>query len=506
MKRKALPFCIIILLSAAPSLNACLVHDAGLFTSAYKANPNDRLMDYGRIHMDAENPDCARAAMYALTAAVTNELWVDGFGRTTRRADAYRQWLDGYNVALIFAAAMRLGAQGWANKDLDDVLIGPVSVASVFQHTGQPNLPCAYGSFNTCMDDYAGTASGYAWMAAYKERRTPQSGGGFRTAAIDNVALAMSSVCIWIPHEDASGPLCNSDVAALRRGDPGVETLSVNQGQQQIPYGFGLMTSIAGAYMAINIAGGGYTLDDDQKAIATGLFAEAQKKIDEMPHIPGMTQQATFRDDCIDEPVSGKYPPTAHCGGGFRYKPNMYALRAFYDNAAIRVPGTPLVDWESNSFDPDTFQPDINFDGFFGWGRFVTYGYHGYGWWVDRPDFMPYDGTNPKGWFEAISPTGLAQGWACDRDTISIADKNEVRGLWIDFYADGDPFTVVAQGFADSESEDVINTRECGGANGTAHRFWIQLPPSTKGKTIRAYGLDYTWYGFTELPGGPHTW
>ena len=484
------------------------------FTTGYKPGVNERFMDYGRIHEDAENPDCARAAMHALTNTIASELWTDS-QRTNRRLDAYKQWLDGYNVALIFTAAMRLGAMGWANKDLDDLLIGATSVASTFQHATQPHNPpqstaCADGTFNTCMDDHAGTASALAWIAAYKERRASNSGASFRNDAITRVGQALSSVCIWTFHTESNIPLCNKTVADLRAGQ--AETLSVNQGQQQIAYGFGLMTSIASAYMGINLAAGGFTLNADQKAIATGLFAEAQKHIDEGMHIPFMIQPATFRNDCLGgEASGGHYPTNDDCDGGGDYKPNMYALRAFYDDPSVQIPvpgrvGIPTLDYDSNSFDPNEFQPDLQVDGFFGWGRFVTYGKHGYGWWVTTPDFMPRDAVNPKGWFEGISATGVAQGWSCDLDTTAVQDKTNVRGIWIDFYADPDPFNAVAQGFADSESEDIINTQECSMANGTAHRFWIQLPPSTKGKTIRAFGLDYTWYGVTELPGGPHTW
>ncbi|HEX2122262.1 MAG TPA: hypothetical protein VHL59_11525 [Thermoanaerobaculia bacterium] len=515
MKRVFVSLIVSMLLFAvAPQAEACLSLEPA-FNLDYEAEPNARLNDYARIHVDSENPACAQAAMFQLTEKVRRQLAAGGFD----------EWLDGYSVALIFAAAMRMGALGWASRALDDVLIGPVSVATRFTHMPQSDPVCGKGTpaFNTCMDDYTGTAAGYAWMAAYKERRTRGSGGGFRGNAIDFVNQAMDSVCIWSPHTEPieSGvPLCNRDVTHLRAGQ--AETLSPNQGQQQIAYGFGLMTSIASAHIGINLAGSGYNLSDDQKAIATGLFAEAQKHITAAPHAPGTIQVAFFDHDCLsNQTENGRYRTDDDCDGSADYRPNMYALRAFYDhpNVRIPVPGRvgldPLqpdtLDYDSNSFDPNEF-PGTDSDGFFGWGRFVTYGFHGYGWWLGQPDFMPYDDHDPDGWFEGISSTGLAQGWACDKDTTMLRQSHEngdVRGIWIDFYVDGDPFTAVAQGFADSASEDEINTRECGRnglTNGTAHRFWIQLPPGTKNKIIRAFALDYTWYGHTELGGGPHTW
>src|SRR4029077_3038157 len=50
--------------------------------------------------------------------------------------------------------------------------------------------------------------------------------------------------------------------------------------------------------------------------------------------------------------------------------------------------------------------------------------------------------------------------------------------------------------YANLASESAVNLA-CGG--GMAHRFQVQLPPSAAGLPIHAFGLDYTWYGFTEL-------
>jgi hypothetical protein len=168
----------------------------------------------------------------------------------------------------------------------------------------------------------------------------------------------------------------------------------------------------------------------------------------------------------------------------------MYRLKEFFDS---QVGSPPTIGtYASNVFDPWLF--DLNESSsdavaFFGWGRYVTYGTHGYKWAATAPKLMPYDNYNPTaGYLEQISSSGVAQGWTCDWDLVT-------GRIQVDFY---DPYgNKVASGWANSGSEAAINT-ECHG--GTAHRFWVQLPSSSRGMSIRAYGLDYTWFGFTQLP------
>ena len=46
-------------------------------------------------------------------------------------------------------------------------------------------------------------------------------------------------------------------------------------------------------------------------------------------------------------------------------------------------------------------------------------------------------------------------------------------------------------------SEAAVNT-QCRG--GSAHRFQVTLPASTRGQVIKAYALDSTWKGFALVP------
>ncbi|MBV9108586.1 MAG: hypothetical protein JO306_04165 [Gemmatimonadetes bacterium] len=87
----------------------------------------------------------------------------------------------------------------------------------------------------------------------------------------------------------------------------------------------------------------------------------------------------------------------------------------------------------------------------------------------------------------ALSVTGALTGWACDRDAPAVSINVLVRT------SDGADVGTYAANVA---SEAAVNT-QCGG--GTAHRFSVQLPAATKGKTIYAYGVD-TMAGMTLLP------
>jgi hypothetical protein len=135
----------------ATNASACWT-DQQAFNTTFKNDPNADLNDYGRIHQDADDPNCAQAAMYTLTDKLNQHL---DYSSTT-----FQQWLDGFLVAEIYASAMRIGAQGWASQGLDDQLY---ELAGRFQHNvTEPSGSCGNNEWNTCMDDLTGTASGYA--------------------------------------------------------------------------------------------------------------------------------------------------------------------------------------------------------------------------------------------------------------------------------------------------------------------------------------------------------
>ena len=102
----------------------------------------------------------------------------------------------------------------------------------------------------------------------------------------------------------------------------------------------------------------------------------------------------------------------------------MYALYEVYRQKLGGIPNQGMAGvYSSSTFRSSLFKTSSTSLDFFGVARREVYGEHGYGWWLSTPEWMPFDDYNPKGFLEAISASGLAQGWTCDQDapTKSIA-------------------------------------------------------------------------------------
>ncbi|HUO83749.1 MAG TPA: hypothetical protein VM534_01425, partial [Thermoanaerobaculia bacterium] len=150
----------------------CRVEEPELFTGYRDDSTNAvnlDLNDYGRIHADADDPDCAAPALSALESKLAKSL--------SSSPAAFRRWLDSYNLALIMSASTRLGNQGWAmagpcpdpGEPLNErtplhcllSLVRDRFESGVLQ---PPVVPCGIEVYpvNNCVDDHAGDASAYA--------------------------------------------------------------------------------------------------------------------------------------------------------------------------------------------------------------------------------------------------------------------------------------------------------------------------------------------------------
>ncbi|MDQ3282222.1 MAG: hypothetical protein M3Q69_12505 [Acidobacteriota bacterium] len=471
----------LLTLLAATNASACITYQ-NAFSTSFRNAVNVDLNDYGRIHHDADDPNCAQAAMYSLTSKLDNHL--------NANSTTFTHWLDGFLVAEIYASAMRIGANGWASKDLDDQLVRLASRFTPNASTDQPSGPCGGNAFNTCMDDLMSTASAYAWMAAYMSRRpnrfTPQQVSdtiGYSKSYLAKALRPVSAtepdagVCLRdIPDNGNYSTLCTGTLAELKLGT--AETFTVNANQREIHYGFGLMTSVASAVLGLEVAGSPYAFDaNSEVVIAKALMEEAQR------HIDASTRE--YKDDCVKRvsDSSGVWYTTTGCGeGATGYKPDMIALKAFYDT---RLGGIPNAgNYTSNNFNPGLFSLQTNDNGHFSYGRFETYGIEAFDWYMNARTFMPGDAFNPNG-AVTISSTGLATGWVCDADMPG-------GRILVDFYA-GSAFSATATASATDYGH------ACGTNGGYARSFSLQLNTNTKGLPITAYGLDYTWYGATAL-------
>jgi hypothetical protein len=464
---------------------------------------NLELNDYGRIHEDADNPACAEKALYALSAKVRNTLWVGGNPATGTQyhtderelypTGPYQGAWEGWHVAAIFSAAQRLGANGWATKDLDVVL-------QAVRDSYSFNATCEDFSANTCKDDYAGGAVAHAWIAAYEFRRGRSASAHilasraylkdfFRTVCIDRSNLQVGDFV-----------RCDGDDNTLLTGDV---TYSLNHGIQQPPYGFGLMTSVASALLGLGVAGAPTSLASidsnvDTQLRAVALLREAQGKV--VSSSSG--DNATFDDNCLNvgftqQPNVRVISTDAPCGGVIpgqpRYEPEMFVLKRFYEG----VVGHQFVGGEYSFAGQYDFDADPSEHSFHGVGRKLFYVTHSSDWLHDTAPvsrYLPFDNHDPIGVVESISPTGWITGWSCDKDFPTGSNR-------VDFYH-GDPVLDPEQAinYASVRAEQPSGTTvrdACGGGN--HHRFSLQLPSEAVGKPVSAWGLDYTWYGVTRL-------
>ncbi|HEU0013856.1 MAG TPA: hypothetical protein VFQ45_09235 [Longimicrobium sp.] len=435
-----------------------------------------QLNGFGRILVDADNPSCAKNAAATLRDKLAN---------TRAKEPGYFQtWLAGNIVAMVLAAADRIGTYGYMTPELDAQLQW---VATSYRHEPEPH-GCGRTGTDLCTDTYSAAAAGYAWVTAYWFRHNDPRSGDTRIKALDWMDSTFASVCIRRV-ATVVGDLCDGSASEIPTGVS--RTLSLNEGQQWPAYGFGLMTSVAAAVLGYegSLLWGTYSFNTAQKNIARGLFEETQRVVDIVPN------PDVFRRRCVrpvrDSTGWALRDSTADCAGldpfpplylpTIKYQPQMYALYRFYrDRLGYTQP--PGVYTSSALFvghyslgDPDAF---------FGYGRYAFYGELGHGWWSPRRPYMPMDYNPAMGYIDRVDGGRVAHGWACDRDTAQAAVRVELT-------VGGS----VVSGLANQPSEDAVRT-ECGG--GTAHRFAIQLPAGTVGYTVSGRAYDYT-YGVDPL-------
>lgn len=440
-------------------------------------NTDTQLNDFGRILVDADNPSCAKNAAATLRDKLAN----------TRAANSgyFQTWLAGNIVAMVLAAADRIGTYGYMTPELDTQLQW---VATSYRHEPEPH-GCGKTQTDLCTDTYSAAAAGYAWVTAYWFRHNDPRSGDTRIKALDWMDSTFASVCIRRV-ATVSGPLCDGTASEIPTGVS--RTLSLNEGQQWPAYGFGLMTSVAAAVLGYegSLLWGTFNFDTAKKNIARGLFEETQRLVDIAP------APDVFRHRCVRPSGSGSAwtlpDSTADCAGlpgPIKYQPQMYALYRFYRDRMGYTP--PSGVYASSAIDTATNYSLGDPTSFFGYGRYAFYGELGHGWWGPRRPYMPLDYNPAMGYIDRIDGGRMAHGWACDRDTAQAAVRVELS-------VGGS----VVSGVANQPSEDAVRS-ECGG--GTAHRFAIQLPAGTVGHTVSGKAYDYT-YGVDPLtcivPGG----
>ncbi|HXI14348.1 MAG TPA: hypothetical protein VNM92_17150 [Thermoanaerobaculia bacterium] len=448
------------------------------------------MSDYGVIFDDAKDFNCSGAAALALHSKIYNT-------RLARGNTAYNQFLEGTHVSLMFAAAQMISANGDLHSWLDNILIEVESGYAPALQTGCGFSGTDWESGNTCVDDYAIMANAHAWIAAYqfKRGRPHQTRVSYAVGALAQT-FSPDNVCINNPQLPMSasnrGPCNSTNAADLNNGS---EIISLNHGFQNITYGIGLMTSVSGALIGLQEANAYTGLTDDQKTVARALLREAQANT--VSDYAFGTNCSSFTN--INGQVSRNYG--VDCGDpGFFYKPSMFKVDVFYSqfvgvntNNGQGYPFSYFEEgWFTDNFAAYQFAGPNQFPrAFFHAGRRATYKEFGYLWLTNRPLLLGVpDFNDPIGWIDTIDQQGIAHGWTCDRDVPMQSLQVQLSDAVSEIFA---------VGYASLGSEPAVNN-ECGG--GWAHRFQIQLPSYSRGRSIYAYGVDATGKGLTTLSSG----
>lgn len=464
------------------------------FSEQVRVSVNPELNDYGLLFIDAGRSECVEKARERLAQKIRNTLAVSHHYDEKRDiAGPYQGWLEGVHVTLIFAAAMQIHGQGAMTSELDAEL---ERVRDSYRFRRDPD--CGYWgdrwrSFNTCMDDLSVGASSFAWIAAYEHSRGRDRD---RHASLAKEMISRSldseeSVCLHSPYGSTTFPsACNATHQDLMARQ--AVLISLNHGQQSIPYGFGLMTSVAAAELGLLYADAPYTMTARERLIALALYDEARfKTVEGGDH---------FRKDCATnlrfENGSWLRDDVADCGELLGYRPRMFPLWDYYRLRIEPPAGTlpsplPGRSFAFNEFDAGLFSTSPT--SFHNAGRMAIYGDLAYRWWLSPPPVAevgkPLDDHDPRGAFAVTGPRELT-GWACDPDAPSMP-------LRIDFFTSPDAASGSAIGFTIAEvPHSVPDAAAC---DGTAVAFNVTLPRNTPLTPIYAVATDATGRGSARL-------
>jgi MBG domain-containing protein/Big-like domain-containing protein/chitobiase/beta-hexosaminidase-like protein/IPT/TIG domain-containing protein len=424
---------------------------------------NQDLNDYAVIFADSagdsEHLPCNSIAANALIAKIRNTLAAGPQLNFGKSVDAYQQWLNGASVSFIFAAAIRLSDRGVLDFQLDqqlqqvrDNFANGVKNNNVQQlKSKDPDCGFDGGKFagqNTCMDDYAVAAAGFAWIAAYEKKK-----GRDITTYSENARLAIGlalstdeSICV-VNAADSSilagplqgrGPCLQYDNSVRQHLIDGTYlALSLNHSTETIAYGLGLITSISSAVVGLKTAGIDVIFTDEEQLLAVALFEEGQRKTATdgsqfLEHdcwrflANTVLKQYTTATDVTCDDRGGLDPrfssdPNAQqiYDVATRYTPTMFPVSTFYTQYIF--PGFAAHTTGYN-FDviPGSFAFNANFNfpdlgAFFGSGRGVFYGQMGWysGGRLDQ-EFASVLVKEKEGFFENLDCNNLS-GWAWEQ-------------------------------------------------------------------------------------------
>lgn len=342
----------------------------------------------------------------------------------------FHGFLVGGSVSFAYATGAILGARGELTPQMDRVLgqlqYNPFLGSEECGHTGKTTFNNqevdAWTVGNDCMDVLTVATEGFAWRYAYFTfRGTPSSD---RSSTIfwtrQSLLNTGNSLCVYDsakPFTDDAGP-CNATISDLRTS-PTAQLIPLNHRMENANYGIGLVSSLANAYLALDVAGDPVTDTDygtrveDVKTSYKALWQQGQRSAGvnpgDEPADPTNGQQvlesnlrAWATDQCVrpspdnalleEEDFILRNRP---CWDqqNTQYRLTTYPVKAFYEQYVDPQIGQNFPGYQ---FDEDTFSYNKFFDGarfkdplgFWGVGRYMIYYKLGYEWFA-RPEVRP---------------------------------------------------------------------------------------------------------------------
>jgi hypothetical protein len=178
-------------------------------TTLPEANINKLANDYATIYLDASVPGRGSIAAQNLRDKLNSDL---NLGcqvcddRQKANVPLFKQWIIGTAVTHIFATAVKLKLMNIpVPSDLDSKLDEVKRIYSEITPDIALDKGCGLQSLpyvNSCMEDYALTASGFAWIAAYEKYRV----GGDPYAYALKAQLGVNKA--FVPMVNGGGSTC----------------------------------------------------------------------------------------------------------------------------------------------------------------------------------------------------------------------------------------------------------------------------------------------------------
>jgi len=324
-------------------------------------NLNNDINDWTIIYEDARSTGCADAAVTALANHLQSQAnaggWTSGF-------------LQGGAESMAYETGLVLAGKGKLTGAIDVLLRDtPYSMSKDtcgFSNTISNGVEL-WRIGNTCMDDWAIAAEGWAWRAAYMRKTGRAEWRADRANAIFAIGMSFDgneSICVYDTNQPlgSHGP-CNALASAI--GNAGVVVLPLNHGTENPSYGVGLISSLANAFLALEVAQDPVNIDtdfsmtkaSDMRKIMPALFSEGQSS--------STTDGTAFTSACFRAQYADGTDPNIltfrnadftvanrnrSCADTvFAYHPWMFPVREFFTAYGFTIPSGSF-DFSGSSF------------------------------------------------------------------------------------------------------------------------------------------------------------